>query len=293
MYKIILAFVLVTISTSIYSQTIKYAPLWFGPNANPVPEFTDATIPEFTTGTITADYYYAKNDHTENLYIKFEVPFISKRLSLKVWSTLLEHYQTSKEIQELRGAKYASGSELGDIYVQTRFSILSEQNNRPAVILNSTLKTASAKTVTTRRYFDTPGYYFDLEIAKSFYLKSPFIDEIRLVGDIGFLCWETSGSLQNDAPMYGAKIITGTAKWKWENSISGYYGWIHTNKFHNPDGDYGDTPLVYTSKFLIKKKNIDLFAQYQYGIKDFPYNQFRIGITFPLKKLTPRYKLEK
>ncbi len=29
-----------------FAQEVKYAPAWFGPNANPVPEFTDATIVE-------------------------------------------------------------------------------------------------------------------------------------------------------------------------------------------------------------------------------------------------------
>lgn len=33
---------------NINAQTVKYAPAWFGPNANPVPEFTDGRIPDQT-----------------------------------------------------------------------------------------------------------------------------------------------------------------------------------------------------------------------------------------------------
>jgi hypothetical protein len=35
-------------------------------------------------------------------------------------------------------------------------------------------------------------------------------------------------------------------------------------------------------------KNIDYFAQYQYGIMDFPYQQIRVGVSFTLEKLTPK-----
>ena len=203
---------------------------------------------------------------------------------------LLEYYQTSVEIQALCGATQASGVEFGDVYIQTRMSLLREQKSRPAIILNSTLKTASGGPVSTRRYFDTPGYYFDVEIAKSFYMQTLLLDEIRVVGNVGFLCWETSGSLQNDAPMYGAKLILGKSNWRWENSISGYYGWIHSSALHNPAGDYGDTALVYASKLNVKWNSVDMFAQYQYGITDFPYHQVRIGVVFPLKKLTPDYQ---
>jgi hypothetical protein len=208
---------------------------------------------------------------------------------MKIWSTVLEHYQTTPEIMQLRGSNALSGKEGGDIYVQTRIRFLNEQNHFLSIILNSTLKTAAAKTYRSRRYFDTPGYYFDLEAGKSFYTKSKFINEIRGVANIGFMCWETTGSRQDDAPMYGGKIILGNQNWKLENTLSGYWGWIHTYRPLSPAGDYGDTPLVYAAKFTILGGYMDYFAQYQYGIKDFPYHQIRVGITFPVEKLTPKF----
>lgn len=89
--------------------------------------------------------------------------------------------------------------------------------------------------------------------------------------------------------MYGAKLIIGNNTWKFDNSLAGYKGWIHTNKKLNPSGDYGDVPLIFASKLTIKKKNIDYFAQYQYGINDFPYHQLRLGISFSIEKLTPKF----
>ncbi len=290
------------------AQTVKYSAVWFGPNANPVPEFTDAQIPANTTFSIMGDYYFGYGDITKNAYIKVEIPLLPQRVSLKVWSTFFEHYQVSSELTTARGMNQVTdrvtngdkdfeirdgktyGTANGDVYVQTRILLLDEKKAAPSVIFNATLKTASGTNFPQRRYFDTPGYYFDAEAGKSFYTKSKFISEIRAVVNAGFMCWETTNSTQDDATMYGGKLLIGNPTWKFENTLSGYWGWIHTNKKLNPLGDYGDAPLVYATKLTITKKHLDYFAQYQYGIKDFPYQQIRVGISFPISKLTPKYK---
>lgn len=277
-------------SIHVSNSQIKYSSAWFGPNANPVPEFTDGTIPAVTTLTVTGDYYFGYGDETKNSYVKAEIPLLPKRVSLKVWSTYFEHYSTTDELKTARGSAKKSGFEGGDLYVQTRISLLSEQKNRPAIIVNSTLKTAATKTVTTRRYFDTPGYYFDLEVAKGYELKGSFLNKIRLVGNLGFMSWETTNSLQDDAPMYGIKVLTGNGFWTWENTFSGYYGWLHTSNVHNPEGDYGDAPMVVATKLSVRCGKNLIFGQYQHGIKDFPYEQIRLGISIPLEKLTPKFK---
>ena len=236
------------------------------------------------------DYYFGFGDITRNGYLKFEMPLIPERVSLKIWSSILENYTTTPEIMQKRGASALSGWEGGDIYIQTRIRLLKEQKVLPDIILNSTLKTASAKTVSTRRYFDTPGYYFDLEAGKSFYTKSNWLSEIRAVANVGFLCWETTNSTQDDAPMYGGKLIVGNPGWKLENTLSGYWGWIHTYAPLSPTGDYGDTPLVYAAKFTLMTKKINYCVQYQEGITDFPYHQIRLGVSFEMKSLTPKWE---
>ena len=290
--KKIALFILCLIFLQNLSGQIKYSTAWFGPNANPVPEFTDARIPSKTTISLMGDYYFGFGDKTKNGYFKFEIPLLAERVSLKVWSSILESYNVTNTISLEREMKNGntSGKAAGDFYVQTRISILKEQKYAPDIVLNSTLKTASANNNDDRRYFDTPGYYFDLEVGKSLYTKSRFISEIRAVIDMGFMCWETTNSTQNDAPMYAAKIIVGNKKWKLENTLSGYYGWMNNNAQISPLGDYGDAPLVYATKFSIITDHLNYFAQYQYGIKDFPYHQIRVGISFPVEVLTPKYK---
>ena len=200
--------VISSLIVNINAQTVKYAPAWFGPNANPVPEFTDGRIPAKTTVSLMGDYYFGYGDETKNGYFKIEIPLVSERVSFKVWSTVFEHYKVTPELNAHRQMNgNLTGKSNGDFYVQTRISLLKEKKYAPAIILNSTLKTASGTNFNKRRYFDTPGYYFDVEFAKSMHTKGKFINELRAVGNLGFLCWETTGSRQNDAPMYGAKII--------------------------------------------------------------------------------------
>ena len=268
---------------------VKYSTSWFGPNANPVPEFTDARIPQKTTISLMGDYYFGFGDETKNTYFKIEIPLLPERVSFNIWTSLFEHYKVSDlvSIQRDMPAGIINGKAMGDFYIQTRMRLLNEKKNVPSLILNSTLKTASGSNFAERRYFDTPGYYFDMEIGKSIYTKGKFINEIRAVGNLGFMCWETTNSVQNDAPMYGVKLLLGNNKWKLENTLSGYWGWMHSNR--NYSSDYGDAPLVYASKFTIKRKSLNYFAQYQYGINDFPYHQMRVGVSFPVETLTPKY----
>ncbi|MEA4935745.1 MAG: hypothetical protein VB102_03780 [Paludibacter sp.] len=288
MKKTILTFILYISLQNAYNQNIKYSSAWFGPNANPVPEFTDATIPTETTVQFTGDYYFGYGDQTKNGYLKIEVPLLPERVSFKIWTSVFEHYRVTESISDLRQMNgVTTGKANGDFYVQTRISLLKENKKSPAILLNSTLKTASGTNFKERRYFDTPGYYFDLEIGKSFIMKNNLINEIRLVGNVGFLCWETTNSVQDDAPIYGAKIIIGNNRLHWENTLSGYYGWMHSNPKYG--SDYGDTPLVYATKFNFQHNNINYFTQYQYGIKDLPYHQLRVGVSFSIKKLTPQY----
>jgi len=288
-------FVLVSLQT-VYAQHPAYNPsnydyssAWFGPNANPVPEFTDATIPTKTTLSLMGDYYFGHGDQTENGYFKIEFPLLPERVSLKIWSSVLENYQVTDQVSAARDMSgNTSGTANGDIYVQTRIRILKENKNAPSIIINSTLKSASGGNQEFRRYFNTAGYYFDAEIGKSIHTKGSFISEIRGVANIGFMCWDTERqSTQDDAPMYGGKIIIGNDNWKMENTLSGYWGWMHTNK--NYGSDYGDAPMIYTLKLIKQTKSINYFAQYEYGIHDFPYNQIRVGVSFPIEALTPKF----
>lgn len=264
------------------SQRINYSPNYFGPNALPVPEFTDATIVEYTSLTFSWNYYSGFGDCTINPFLKAEIPLIRSKVSFKIWGTAAERYSTTIDIRNKRSSKdeIPVGTANGDLYVQTRILVYEEQKWQPSFILNSTLKTASGNNFEARRYYDTPGYYFDLEIGKSIPLETTSLKMVRVVANVGFLCWETTNSEQNDALMYGLKVILGNNNIQFESSISGYNGWMNN----------GDHPLIYSSQLTHKYKIIEFFCQYQYGIRDFPYHHVRLGINVSVKVLTPNYK---
>lgn len=260
---------------------VNYASEWFGPNALPVPDFTDATIPQNTTASLMSDYYFGFGDRTQNEYFKVEVPLLPKLISFKLWTTLLENYHVTEAVKEEREMEGPlAGGAYGDIYVQTRISIFKETKNIPAIILNSTLRTASGTAFHRRRYFNTPGYYFDVEAGKSFDLHNSVIRKIRVVTDLGFLCWETTNSTQDDAPLFEAKVILENRIFQLEGSFGGYSGWMRD----------GDQPLVWRIKLVKPTKIFDYFVQYQNGVNDFPYHQIRIGVNYRIASLTPKYK---
>jgi len=223
--KISFVFVLLFSSAVVRAQTVNYSPAYFGPNANPVSKFTNGKIVRETTIELAREHYFGFGDHTRNFSFLIEVPLLSERIAFKVWVPLLERWRVTQEISDYRNMKgdALSGTAAGDFYVQTRMLILSENNRRPNIILNSTLKTASGTNFNQRRYFDTPGYYFDLEIGKSLSLENRFLNEIRFVANLGFLCWETTNSTQNDAPMYGWKIILSNHWFDFDNTLAGYF----------------------------------------------------------------------
>ena len=265
------------------TPAVHYSTLYFGPNANPVPTFTDASIPQHTTLQIAASHFSGfEGDITCNGYIEAEVPLIARRVSVKVWTSFLEHFEVPHRVAVFRSmqpaGKLEGWSPVGDAYVQTRIGILAENKWLPNAILNITLKTASSTPdeFGSRRYFDTPGYYFDMEIGKSLHLPAHIIQELRLALNAGFLCWETIGSRQNDAVMFGGKVIAVSRLARLEASLAGYSGWMAN----------GDEPLVFSSK-LIFTPPLMYFVEYQYGMRNYPFHHIRAGVQIALPRLTP------
>ena len=159
--KYLFSFFIIACSfTAICAQTVKYSTAWFGPNANPVPEFTDARIPTKTTISLMGDYYFGYGDQTKNGYVKVEIPLVSERVSLKIWSTVLEHYNTTEEIMQLRGSTATSGSENGDLYVQTRISLFSEQKKPSIHYIQQHIKNCCCQNIQNPQVFRHTGLLF-------------------------------------------------------------------------------------------------------------------------------------
>lgn len=273
---------LLTLEFLFGQESVPYSPAHFGPNAFPVPEVSNGKIPKYTQFGFSSDYSFGFGDKTVSLRLDAEIPLLPNFISLRSWLVFYEKFWLTPNIAQQRGIDPLSltGTTTGDVYVQTRFLIFKERKYLPHIIIAATIKTASGGNFQKRRFYDTPGYYFDATFSKSFSLQNKIISNIQLVGNVGFLCWETTNSTQNDAPMYGLNLLLSNDFLSLENQVGGYWGWMNN----------GDKPLTFRSKLTYNFSFYDIFLQYQYGIIDFPYHQIRVGMVANIPRLTPKYK---
>ena len=131
MRKVFFSFAFLCTKFIVAQSLIHHTTNYFGPNANPVPDFTDARIPESTQLSIYGDYYFGHGDKTISNLTKIEIPIISEKVSVKIWKVLLEKYSVTDEVKNRRGMQKNKGIATGDVYIQTRIKLLSEKEKLP------------------------------------------------------------------------------------------------------------------------------------------------------------------
>ena len=256
---------------SVYDY-LTYTTSFFGPNALPVPELYDGRVPEKHQVDVSVDGFWGFGDQTQSLSSRFTYVPKPGRLAISCWGVFLEHYQTTPAVRDKRASMIESGEEtvvIGDLYLSTLMSVFKEKKYVPDVNLEIVLKTSSSKSPYNARFFDTPGYWFDLTAGKSLKFPQSFIQEIRFVGMFGFLCYQLNSANQNDAPLYGGKVILSSDKWSFENGIHGYSGWL----------DKGDKPQVFRSKLDFRQGHMIFYLQFQYALRDYPFHRLQTGIS--------------
>lgn len=265
------------------AQTVSYSPRWFGPHASPPPRVAPTDIPEHPRFTTEGIVSLGQRQHrSATAFLDFELPLVASAASLRVYGYTFEAYDWAQDQSEKRTlhSSRQSGVAFGDLYVQTRLRLLKEQSLWPTLVLNATLKTASPATYEHYRYFDTPGYFFLLEFQKQLLRPhSAQYPSLALSGYLGFLCWETSGSLQNDAPTYQLSLLSDWRRWQCSLGLQGYHGWLE----HKYGTDFGDTPLLtHLSVHYRLSPSFTLQARWEKGWHDYPYNNIGLGLTYRL-----------
>jgi hypothetical protein len=256
-------------------QYMTYTSAFFGPNALPVPETFDGRIPKTHLAEISTDVYWGFGDQTQSLSTRLVYAAVPGRLTLSGWGVLAEHYHTTDAVRDLRASQVENPEEtllIGDLYLSTQIALLQEKRWQPDLSLEVVLKTSSSKTSSSARYFDTPGYYFNLTAGKSFHFKNTLLDELRFVGNAGFLCYQLNQEHQDDAPLFGLKMLLNSGKWTVEGGIQGYSGWLNQ----------GDKPLLLRGKLNYKSGPATFFLQYQHALRDYPFRRLQTGICFSL-----------
>lgn len=249
------------------------APGLFGPNALPVIDMNDGQTYEQLRVELAADGYFGfKGDKTADLFARVHAPLFTRWANLSIWMPIYEWYNQYD----------GKGSGAGDVYISTEVQVLhhswfktEKAKYIPQMVIRLGMKTASGGQYERKRHFDSPGYFFDLSIGQTFPIGKV---SVRLAGSAGFLCWQTTEGRQNDAVMYGVQAQLLHEYFSVQATWGGYVGWER----------YGDAPMSIKCRAAGRIKGFEPYVQYQYGIKDFPFHQVRVGLVYNIDVLTLR-----
>lgn len=263
------------------SQATGISPYYFGPNALPIPDMVVKTSPDLRLEA-AVDYFAGhRGDQTYDIAIKANIPLWTRRANLSLWMQMYEWYnQTEKSLAPLNvapknhdGAMH--GSLVGDVYVSVDMQLFEEKRIMPDITLRAAIKSAAGGGFELARYYDCPGYFFDTTISKSVLLRKSNDLRLRAAVSGGFLCWQTGDGRQNDAPMYGVMLGLEAKNFSITETFGGYWGW-ETGACK--DGELAhDRPMSLKTQASYRIRNWEILAQYQVGLQDYPYNQFRLG----------------
>ena len=146
------------------------------------------------------------------------------------------------------------------------------------MVLNYTLKTASPKPIANEsmRFFDTPGYFFHLEVGRNLLSPDASPVNLRLSGHIGFMCWETVQK-QNDAFTYALALSSQLQNWHLAIQLGGYNGWMK----HSYGSEYGDEPMHLSARCSYRiNRHLTASCGLERGLRDYPFTQLSLGLTY-------------
>ena len=260
-----------------------YSPRYFGPNAFPVPRIGDGRVNELLTFDVAAEQYWGFGDNATDLNLRLDIPLYPKYVNLSLWMIPVEYFSTSIRVrnERLMRIEVPKGWAVGDLYIQTGIQILRDRPKAPDIMVNLTMKTASGGPLVAARYYDTPGYFFDATVGKTFDLgraERPLL--LAISARVGFLCWQSARvyydnvngvMMQDDAFLYGLRLGLNTRCWQFETDFSGYEGWVHN----------GDAPMVLRATVCRRfPKGSAIYLGGLFGFRDYRYYMVSIGYRF-------------
>lgn len=259
------------------SKPTGIAPAYFGPNALPVIDMSDGLTQSQLHLELAGEGYigYGTKNNTVDLFARVCVPLFTRWANVSVWMPVYGWYEQYD----------GKGSGAGDVWLSTDIQVLHNEWFKtekakyiPQMTLRLGMKTASGEQFERRRHFDCPAYFFDAAIGQSFACKQV---TFRVAGSAGFLCWQTDNARQNDAVMYGLQAQVRHEYVSLQATWGGYVGWEK----------HGDAPMSIKARLAGYVKGFEPYVQYQYGIKDYPFHQVKMGLIYRIDILNNRNNL--
>lgn len=272
------------LETTSRSDVSYISPYYFGPNAFPIPDLIYKVSKDLRI-EVTGDYFKGRRgDAVYDIAVKANIPLFSRRVNLSLWIPAVEWYRNTDRnmdicrVAEENRREARRGSMTGDAYVSVDFQAFEEKRYIPDVVVRAAIKSASGGGYSLARYYDCPGYFFDVAVAKSFAISKPLGLRMRIAATSGFLCWQTDNGRQNDAVQFGAMLGLHARRWSLTETFGGYAGW-ESLACNNPELAH-DCPMSLKTSFTYRIRQFEIIAVYQHGFTDYPYEQFRMGLAY-------------
>ena len=257
--------------TTPWTNYITLTPAYMGPNALPVPDVRNGRLRSTPTLQLAGEAHFSAGDDTQNAWLNLDLPLYSDRVTFALQYVPLEYYRMDMATRDERAARDFDGKGFasGDVYLGTHIQLLRDHARSPDVLLTFTLRTASGNRLSAARFTDSPGYYFDVSVGKSYAVGERVHLRPHLM--LGFYAWQTyrSDYFQNDALLYGAGVDMELDKLTLTTALGGYGGYI----------GQGDQPMVFRLGLETQReKGVEYLGRAEWGLRDFPYRSLRVGV---------------
>lgn len=254
-----------------WSNYIIYQPAYLGPNALPVPALGNGNIDSSLSVASGINFHFSPGDKTQNITLYGNYCLVKDVISFDISWVPYERFNmdhSTKEKRHVFSEKYYDKHTSGDIHLNTNIRLLKRWQNFVQLAMRIGYRFPSGS-ISSARYSDGPGYYFDVSFGK------PLNREVKLIGMAGFYVWqlEKENFKQNDAFLCGSGFELNKNNWRVQSYLAGYFGYMENS---------GDKPLVFRANIEKKFKKSGMFLKFQRGLHDFGYTSTEAGARFYL-----------
>jgi hypothetical protein len=245
-----------------------------GPNALPVLPFRGTQIGHRSYFNSGVDYHFSKDEYTVNPYFHLYFPVQKNRIAFEMYTRPIEYYQTSIALRDERFMRDSlpTGRSKGDTYFATRVKIWEDFFRLPDLTLEVTMKTTTGKNLENARHINAPAYAFNGVIGDDIFKKDNGKKSLRWFLTAGTFIWQVNDNQQDDAFLYGLGLEHRQNNFYMNLNAGGYRG--YKNK--------GDRPVIARILAMYSFKNIDVRAQYQYGLKDMIQHSIHLSVAYKI-----------
>lgn len=256
-----------------WSRYIVRSPGYLGPNALPVPDVAQAKLGTKPSFIVSGEYHKGRGEMAVNPLLNINIPIAKGAAALDFIYRPLEYYETEQWIGLERRVRYSAckGTAKGDLYIGTLVQLFKQDKAPVDAVMEIYFKTTTGKGLANARHIDAPGYYFDLNVGRTFVKKdNGFLRKVRVSGIGGLYVWQADfdNNRQNDAILYGLRTDASFPFFDMSLSWAGYSGYMNLR----------DNPMVVRCTIEKKIKHLSLFLRYQKGLRDVVDVSLRAGI---------------